>query len=174
VVQNLKHTLWITVLCSLMGCATTIDYMVVGTGTHDGNKVHAGIIEFDHKWTAMGGIMTCCWASATGTQSIYDMPPPTSVYVKWYDYDPGIYYEATVPLSEDFYDIATDLPSFFWLDPLEEETEIDPHLIIGFGETGEVVVWISNAGRDGNKTGRVLHEVGRAQAKVVEKDTPRS
>ena len=161
-------------LCSLMGCATTIDYMVVGKATPRGNEVQVGIIEFDNKWSAMGGNLTCCWGWAGGLHGIYDMPPPKSVYVKWYDYAPGIYYEATVPLSEDFYDIATDLPSFFWLDPLEEETNIRPYLIIGFGETGEVVVWISNAGRDGNKTGRVLHEVGRAQAKVVEKDTPRS
>ena len=172
--QNLKHTLWITVLCSLMGCATTIDYIVVGKATPRGNEVQVGIIEFDNKWSAMGGNLTCCWGWAGGLHGIYDMPPPKSVYVKWYDYDPGIYYEATVPLSEDFYDIATDLPTHTWVSSQKTETNIYPYLIIGFGENGEAVVWISNSPHDENIEGRVLHEVGRAQAKVVEKDTPRS
>ncbi|WP_396587068.1 DUF2931 family protein [Bermanella sp. R86510] len=170
-VQKLKQLFLSALLLNLLGCATTIDYMVVGTGTHRDNKVHAGIIEFDNKWTAIGGIMTCCWEWATGTQGIYDTPPPKSVYVKWYDYEPGIYYEATLSLSENLYELATNIPPYH---RGVEEVKSHPYLIIGFGENGEVVVWISNSARDGNKTGRVLHEVGRAQAKVVEKDTPRS
>jgi len=150
-----------------MGCATTIDYMVVGTGNHRDNKVHDGIIEFDNKWSAVGGIMTCCWEWATGTQSVYDIPPPKSVYVKWLDYDPRVYYEATVMLSDKLYDLATNLPPYY----REGETvNSHPYLIIGFGENGEVVVWISNSTRDGNIKGRVLHEVGRGQATIIQPD----
>ena len=92
------------------------------------------------------------------------------MYVKWYDYDPGIFYEATVSLSDDLYELTTNLTSYRWIYQNEEETEFDPHLIIGFGETGEVVVWISNAPHNDNIEGRVLHEVGRGQATIVEPD----
>jgi hypothetical protein len=34
-----------------------------------------------------------------------------------------------------------------------------------------VVVWLSNAATDRNKTGRVIHEVGRAKARVYEPET---
>jgi len=172
-VQKLKQLFLSALLLNLLGCATTIDYMVVGTGTHRDNKVHAGIIEFDNKWTAMGGIMTCCWEWATGGHGVYGVSPPKSVYVKWYDYEPGIYYEATLSLSEELYELATDLPGYVVIHNKRVEENPDPHLIIGFGENGEVVVWISNSASDGHIKGRVLHEVGRAQAKVVEKDTPR-
>ena len=173
-VQGLKLLILSTLLLSLMGCMKTIDYMVVGTGTHQGNKVHAGIIEFDGKWSAIGGIMTCCWEWGGGTQSIYDIPAPKSVYVKWYDYEPKRYFEATVALSDELYELATNLPTYRWISSNKEQTNIRPYLIIGFGENGEVVVWISNATDERNIEGRVLHEVGRAQATVVEKDTPRS
>jgi hypothetical protein len=173
-VQGLKLLILSTLLLSLMGCMKTIDYMVVGTGTHQGNKVHAGIIEFDGKWSAIGGIMTCCWEWGGGTQSIYDIPAPKSVYVKWYDYEPKRYFEATVALSDELYELATNLPTFEVIHNKRVEEHPDPYLIIGFGENGEVVVWISNSARDGHIKGRVLHEVGHAQAKVVEKETPRS
>ena len=155
---------------SLTGCMRTIDYMVVGTGTHEGNEIFVTKMTFDDEWSAIGGSMSCCWEWATGTQSVYNRSAPKSVYVQWYDYDPETGYEATVQLSNELYHFAKDLPTFHWVAQNEEQTKIHPYLILGFGETGEVVVWISNSATDRNKTGRVLHEVGRAQAKVLEFD----
>ncbi|WP_258872732.1 hypothetical protein [Thalassotalea euphylliae] len=39
-----------------------------------------------------------------------------------------------------------------------------PYLIVGFGEQGEVTVWISNARSEGNRKGRILVELGSGQA----------
>ena len=168
--NRIKQTLAATVITLLCGCATTIDYMLVGTGTHRDNKIYAGIIRFDEKWSAATGVMTCCWEWATGTQSVYNVTPPKHLYVKWYDYDPGIYYEANVTLSEDLYEYATNLPPFRWVSSNEIQKNVRPYLIIGFGERGEVVVWISNATDERNIEGRVLYEVGRAQATIVQPD----
>ncbi|MFV1985230.1 MAG: hypothetical protein ACC657_16905, partial [Thiohalomonadales bacterium] len=38
------------------------------------------------------------------------------------------------------------------------------YLIIGMGENGESVIWLSNAKSATNKTGRVLYVVGKAKA----------
>ena len=153
---------------SLTGCIRTIDYMVVGAGTPEGNSIFVSSILFDNTWGTPVGIVGCCWTWGPKSSGVYNKPAPKSVYVQWYDYDPETRYEATVQLSDELYHFAKDLPTFHWVAQNEEETKIYPYLILGFGETGEVVVWVSNAPHDGNISGRVLHEVGRAQAKVLE------
>lgn len=164
-----------TVICLslifvLTGCANKIGYMVVGTGTPKGNEIFVTNIIFDDSWSTIGGSMSCCWRWSTGGHGVHDRKAPKSVYVQWKDYEPEMYYEATIELSDKLYDYTTDLPTFHWIAQDEEELNIRPYLIIGFGETGEVVVWISNTSNDRNKKGRVLHEIGRGQATQVKFD----
>ena len=153
---------------SLAGCMRTIDYMVVGVGTPKGNEIFITNITFDDEWSAIGGTVSCCWSWAGGLHGVYNRSAPKSVYVQWYDYDPETRYEATIPLSNELYDLATDLPVYQVIHNKRIESNIHPYLILGFSETEEVVVWVSNAPHDENISGRVLHEVGRAQAKVLE------
>ncbi|WMO13984.1 hypothetical protein NI376_18510 [Pseudoalteromonas piscicida] len=60
------------------------------------------------------------------------------------------------------YKIAGNLPSITHYTG-ETETDVDPYIIFGFGEKGEVKMWISNAPFDGVE-GRILEEIGSAQA----------
>jgi hypothetical protein len=156
-------------LCLLLtACSDTIDYMVIGGGTHEGNEIAVREISFDNSsWGIVGGIKSCCYGQAKGMNGVYGRLAPKSVYIEWYDFDQDVRYAGTMQLSDKLYNYATDLPNFKVIHSGRVERDPDPHLIFGFGEHGEVVAWISNSARGGHIEGRVMHEVGRIQAEVL-------
>ena len=166
-VQKLRFILLVCFSLLVSACSESIDYMVIGTGTPEGNEIAISPLIFDNSWQAMGGAPTCCWGWATGGHGVHGRPAPKSVDVQWYDYDQKIRYGGTMQLSDKLYDYATDLPDFRWIVQNEKQKNTRPYLIFGFGEHGEVVAWISNAASDQNIEGRVMHEVGRIQAEVL-------
>ena len=165
--QKIRLIILTSLTILLTACSDTIDYMVVGTGTHKGNEIAISPLIFDNSWQAMGGRPTCCWGWATGAHGVYGRPAPYSAQVEWYDYDQKIRYGGTMQLSEKLYDYATDLPNYRVIHSGRVERNPHPYFIFGFGENGEVVAWISNAASDQNIEGRVMHEVGRIQAEVL-------
>lgn len=167
-VQKIRLIILSSFILLLTACSDSIDYIVVGTGTPEGNEIAISPLIFDNSWQAMGGGPTCCWGWATGGHGVYGRLAPKSVYVEWYDYDQNIRYAGTMPLSEKLYDYATDLPNYRVIHSGRVERNPHPYFIFGFGEHGEVVAWISNSARGGHIEGRVMHEVGRIQAAVVE------
>jgi len=166
-VQKLRFILLVCFSLLVSACSESIDYMVIGTGTPEGNEIAISPLIFDNSWQAMGGAPTCCWGWATGGHGVHGRPAPKSAYVQWYDYDQKVRYGGTMQLSEKLYDYATDLPNFKVIHSGRVERDPAPHLIFGFGEHGEVVAWISNSARGGHIEGRVMHEVGRIQAEVL-------
>jgi hypothetical protein len=167
-------TLFMLLLClQLTACANTllssnkiIPYMSVGSGTPKGNDIWITEFVFDDNWTAPKGAGSCCWGKASGTQGIFNRPAPKRFKITWFDYLPERHFQAEVTLSDELYDYTLNLPNYFYV-VQKEETDIEPILIVGLGKEGEVVVWISNAAGSRNISGRVMHEVGRAQATCI-------
>ncbi|WP_199609910.1 DUF2931 family protein [Flocculibacter collagenilyticus] len=165
--QRLIYILLIVTSLLSLGCKSSqpvIDYMVVGKGTPKGNDIMVGKIEFDDKWRAAGGSVSCCWTHAGGTSSLRNIPFPQKVSVVWSDLDQERIYFTDIPLNGNAGQLAINLPSYTWESSGEIETKIKPYIIVGFGENGEVKVWLSNARSERNRVGRVLHEIGSGQA----------
>ncbi|WP_199609912.1 DUF2931 family protein [Flocculibacter collagenilyticus] len=156
----------ITSLLSL-GCKSSqpvIDYMVVSASTVKGNELMVSQIKFDDQWGMPVGSLACCWQEAGAQSGVYNKPFPQKVSVVWSDLDQERIYFADIPLNGNAGLLAKNLPTFTWRSSSEEEKEIYPYIIVGFGENGEVKVWLSNAHTSRNKIGRVLHEIGSGQA----------
>jgi len=143
----------------------TLEKIVVGSGTPKGNEIMVGGIEFDDTWSATGGSRHCCWAQAGGTSTKRGVAFPKKVSVYWSDLSQRRIYFTDVMLDQmRGAKLAQKLPSYKWSSDGEIVNDPEPYIILGFGVQGEVKVWLSNAATARNKTGRVLHEIGSAQA----------
>ena len=149
-----------------VGCSSTgtIDYMVAGVGTENGNAIWGRSVVFDDEWGIPSGAIECCYAQAGGTVSVYNQKFPEKVAVEWLDKSENRIYYGEVTIDKNGYRLAKNLPAYTWVSTGEVEENIRPYLIVGMGESGEIKVWLSNARSDRNRTGRVLHELGSGQA----------
>lgn len=151
----------------LVSADQQLDYMVIGGGTKKGNKIMVRDIIFDDKWGVPMGIMACCWGKGSKSAGVHRVKAPKKLNVLWYDFAPEQAFTAQLQLSDKLYHYATNLPPYYIASTGEKVENKGPYLIIAFGETGEVVVWISNANTEKNTTGRIMYEIGRAQATVI-------
>ena len=149
-----------------VGCSSTgtIDYMVAGVGTENGNAIWGRSVVFDDEWGSPSGAIECCYAQAGGTVNVYNQKFPEKVAVEWLDKSENRIYYGEVTIDKNGYRLAKNLPAYTWVSTGEVEENIRPYLIVGMGESGEIKVWLSNARSDRNRTGRVLHELGSGQA----------
>ncbi|BBW90031.1 hypothetical protein PS1M3_01180 [Pseudoalteromonas sp. PS1M3] len=149
-----------------VGCSSTgtIDYMVAGVGTENGNAIWGRSVVFDDEWGIPSGAIECCYAQAGGTVNVYNQKFPEKVAVEWLDKSENRIYYGEVTIDKNGYRLAKNLPAYTWVSTGEVEENIRPYLIVGMGESGEIKVWLSNARSDRNRTGRVLHELGSGQA----------
>ena len=149
-----------------VGCSSTgtIDYMVAGVGTENGNAIWGRSVVFDDEWGIPSGAIECCYAQAGGTVNVYNQKFPEKVAVEWLDKSENRIYFGEVTIDKNGYRLAKNLPAYTWVSTGEVEENIRPYLIVGMGESGEIKVWLSNARSDRNRTGRVLHELGSGQA----------
>ena len=165
--QKITQLLIICLLISVSACSSTsknIAKITVGKGTVRGNEIMISQIKFDDQWKAPGGSAECCWQQAGGTMTKRNVPFPKKVSVVWSDLSQRRIYFTDVALDykkgEEF---AQNVPPFYYHTG-EAEMNLHPYIIVGFGENGEVKVWVSNvAYRD--YEGRVIHEIGTGQAK---------
>jgi hypothetical protein len=108
---------------------------------------YPGILSFD--WKRVGQL----------TVLAPPYPPfPNEVFVRWFNYKQQRFYEATVPLKENAFQIYRDLP----------KPQYGRKLIVtGVLPDGQAVVWVANA-----KVARfgTWIEVGRMQGRQVEGD----
>ena len=88
---------------------------------------------------------------------------PHKVDVEWRDYKQAKLYRASFKVQrKKAYHIIDELtPVTFASGRVDDD--VNPFIIFGFGEKGEVKMWISNAPFDGVE-GRILEEIGSAQA----------
>ncbi|KAF7771396.1 hypothetical protein PCIT_a3965 [Pseudoalteromonas citrea] len=72
----------------LSGCSVlsgNIDYMLVGSGTVQGNEITVSELKFDDAWGGAPGRLGCCPLSAGKRSSIRDIPFPKKLSVTWTD-----------------------------------------------------------------------------------------
>ncbi|TMP75730.1 hypothetical protein CWB73_21770, partial [Pseudoalteromonas phenolica] len=88
---------------------------------------------------------------------------PHKVDVEWRDYKQAKLYRASFKVQrKKAYHIIDELtPVTFASGRVDDD--VNPFIIFGFGEGGEVKMWISNSAFAGVK-GRILEEIGSAQA----------
>ncbi|WP_199609911.1 DUF2931 family protein [Flocculibacter collagenilyticus] len=165
--QRLAFLLLIITSLQSLGCKSSqpvIDYMVVSASTVKGNELMVSQIKFDDQWGMPVGSLACCWQEAGASSGVYDKPFPQKVSVVWSDLDQERIYFTDVKLASNSGQLAINLPNYTWESSGKVEKKIKPYIIVGFGEHGEVKVWLSNAHSNRNKIGRVLHEIGSGQA----------
>jgi len=156
--------LFLNISCSVKANSKKIiPELVVGTGTDRDNKSWVFEFKFDDDWHSSKGIMSCCWGRGGG-QTHDNVVAPKKLNVSWFDFEPERNFRAEITLSDRLYGYTQNLPPYYLVGQKREVTDITPKLIVGLGSSGEVVVWISNSSYSRNKTGRVMHEVGRGQA----------
>ncbi|MFK3858853.1 DUF2931 domain-containing protein [Pseudoalteromonas rhizosphaerae] len=160
----IKLLITLTFTLFVMGCSSTgtIDYMVAGVGTENGNAIWGRSVVFDDEWGIPSGAIGCCYGETRATVSVYDQKFPEKVAVEWLDKSENRIYFGEVAIDKKGYKLAKSLP-YFTLSTGEVFKEIKPYLIVGMGESGEIKVWVSNTPSAGF-TGRVLHELASGQA----------
>ncbi|MBB1369109.1 DUF2931 domain-containing protein [Pseudoalteromonas sp. SR44-5] len=160
----IKLLITLTFTLFVMGCSSTgtIDYMVAGVGTENGNAIWGRSVVFDDEWGIPSGAIGCCYGETRATVSVYDQKFPEKVAVEWLDKSENRIYFGEVAIDKKGYKLAKSLP-YFTLSTGEVFKEIKPYLIVGMGESGEIKVWLSNT-RSAGFTGRVLHELASGQA----------
>ncbi|WP_147302735.1 DUF2931 domain-containing protein [Thalassotalea euphylliae] len=120
---------------------------------------------FDEKWKVPVGSLGCCWKESGAQSGAWDKLFPKKVAVQWHDESQSRLYSAEVKIDHKRgEEIARNLPPYTVISSGRIEKQPKPKLIVGFGENGEVTVWISNASSEMNKTGRILVELGSGQA----------
>jgi hypothetical protein len=107
-----------------------------------------------------GGILGQDWQRVSGLVVLAPPHPPFphQIFVRWFNYKQQRFYEATVPLKENAFQIYRDLP----------KPQYGRKLIVtGVLPDGQAVVWVANA-----KVARfgTWIEVGRMQGRQVEGD----
>ena len=162
----IKSLITLALTLFVIGCSSTgtIDYMVAGVGTKNGNAIWGRSIVFDDEWGIPSGAIECCYSQAGGTVSVYNQKFPEKVAVEWLDKSENRIYFGEVAIDKNGYRLAKDLPRYTVVSTGRKAKEIIPYLIIGMSETGEIKVWLSNAPSGRNRVDRVLHELGSRQA----------
>ncbi|KJY85842.1 hypothetical protein CWB89_03530 [Pseudoalteromonas piscicida] len=119
---------------------------------------------FDDRFSPPAGAIGCCWGNAQKVGVFWGAEIPHKVQAEWWDYKQGRHYRAVFMVQRDkAYKIAGNLPSVTYYTG-KTETDVDPYIIFGFGEKGEVKMWISNSQFASGVKGRILEEIGSAQA----------
>ncbi|MDH4274722.1 MAG: DUF2931 family protein [Gammaproteobacteria bacterium] len=141
-----------------------LHYFSIGYSTPEGNKIWIRKAEFDRRYTRPGGNLACCWEEEGASSGIFNESLPKHVYIEWIDLGDQLLYTADVDLVADVQKRAKEMTEV-------RDTESGFHekgniiIIVGMGEHGEVIVWLSNYPYSGGTiTGRVLDVVGKAQA----------
>ena len=155
------------VLVALTNCAMIdnrpFKVYTVGYSTPEGNDIWIDGAEMDGRWGSPGGGLACCWEMARSLSGVFDRPMPKQVQISWLERSTLTRYRATVTIDENAGKIARNLPGYTYISS-GEKSKSDLALIIGMAPGGAVTIWISNAMTFTNKTGRVIHVVGQAQA----------
>ncbi|MEQ3529199.1 hypothetical protein [Pseudoalteromonas sp. XMcav11-Q] len=148
-------------LCSCSS-STELDKLRIGVSSYENSDLMVRLV-FDDKFSPPAGSIGCCWGNANANSTFWGAEIPHKVKAQWWDYKQGRHYNAEFSVQRDkAYKIAKNLPSItFHTGEIKEE--LVPQIIFGFGEKGEVKMWISNAPFDGVE-GRILEEIGSAQA----------
>ncbi|KJY85845.1 hypothetical protein CWB89_03515 [Pseudoalteromonas piscicida] len=160
------NKLYIILLLVILLCScssrTELEKLNIGISAYEKSDLMVKLI-FDDRLSPPAGAIGCCWGNAQKNGSFWGAEIPHKVKAQWWDYKQGKHYRATLSVQRDkAYKIAGNLSSITHYTG-ETETDLEPYIIFGFGEKGEVKMWISNAPFDGVE-GRILEEIGSAQA----------
>lgn len=151
----------VMLLCSCSS-HTELEKLNIGISSYEKSDLMVKLI-FDEQFSPPAGAVSGGWGNAVGSGTFWGAEIPHKVTAEWWDYKQGKHYRATLSVQRDkAYKIAGNLPSITHYTG-ETETDVEPYIIFGFGEKGEVKMWISNAPFDGVE-GRILEEIGSAQA----------
>ncbi|MCO7200968.1 hypothetical protein [Pseudoalteromonas sp. OANN1] len=160
---NRLYTVLVAVIL-LCSCSshTELEKLNIAISAYEKSDLMVKLI-FDDRFSPPAGSIGCCWGNANANSTFWGAEIPHKVEAQWWDYKQGKHYRATLSVQRDkAYKIAGNLPSITHYTG-ETETDLEPYIIFGFGEKGEVKMWISNAPFDGVE-GRILEEIGSAQA----------
>ncbi len=160
---NKLYTVLLAVIL-LCSCSshTELEKLNIAISAYEKSDLMVKLI-FDDRFSPPAGSIGCCWGNANANSTFWGAEIPHKVKAQWWDYKQGKHYRATLSVQRDkAYKIAGNLPSITHYTG-ETETDVEPYIIFGFGEKGEVKMWISNAPFDGVE-GRILEEIGSAQA----------
>ncbi|KJY85841.1 DUF2931 domain-containing protein [Pseudoalteromonas piscicida] len=156
--------LFMIVILALAGCRTnqTIEQLDIGISAYENSDLMVKIV-FDDKFSPPAGAIGCCWGNAQKKGSFWGAEIPHKVDVEWRDYKQAKLYRASFKVQrKKAYHIIDELtPVTFASGRVDDD--VNPFIIFGFGEGGEVKMWISNSAFAGVK-GRILEEIGSAQA----------
>ncbi|WP_010606479.1 DUF2931 family protein [Pseudoalteromonas maricaloris] len=160
------NKLYIILLLVILLCScsshTELEKLHIGISSYEKSDLMVKLI-FDEQFSPPAGAVGGGWGNAAGSGTFWGAEIPHKVKAQWWDYKQGKHYRATLSVQRDkAYKIAGNLPSITHYTG-ETETDLEPYIIFGFGEKGEVKMWISNAPFDGVE-GRILEEIGSAQA----------
>ncbi|WP_258872734.1 DUF2931 domain-containing protein [Thalassotalea euphylliae] len=151
----------------LIACTANqpIKYMVIGSSTVKGNELMVRPLVFDDSWRKPVGNLGCCWQEAGALSGAWGKYFPKKVAVQWHDESQSRLYSTEVKIDHVRGEkIARNLPTYTIVSLDEIKKNVKPYLIVGFGEQGEVTVWISNAPSEMNISGRILVALGSGQA----------
>ncbi|ATD05974.1 hypothetical protein SIO17_03055 [Pseudoalteromonas piscicida] len=160
---NRLYTVLVAVIL-LCSCSshTELEKLNIAISAYEKSDLMVKLI-FDDRFSPPAGSIGCCWGNANANSTFWGAEIPHKVEAQWWDYKQGKHYRATLSVQRDkAYKIAGNLPSITHYTG-ETEADLEPYIIFGFGEKGEVKMWISNAPFDGVE-GRILEEIGSAQA----------
>ncbi|MBB1344383.1 DUF2931 domain-containing protein, partial [Pseudoalteromonas sp. SG41-2] len=110
----IKLLITLTFTLFVMGCSSTgtIDYMVAGVGTENGNAIWGRSVVFDDEWGIPSGAIGCCYGETRATVSVYDQKFPEKVAVEWLDKSENRIYFGEVAIDKKGYKLAKSLPYF--------------------------------------------------------------
>ncbi|MEZ7207721.1 hypothetical protein [Pseudoalteromonas sp. DY56-GL79] len=151
-------------LILLCSCSshTELAQLDIGISAYENSDLMVKIV-FDDKFSPPAGAIGCCWGNAQKKGSFWGAEIPHKVDVEWRDYKQAKLYRASFKVQrKKAYHIIDELtPVTFASGRVDDD--VNPFIIFGFGEKGEVKMWISNSAFAGVK-GRILEEIGSAQA----------
>ncbi|KAF7774669.1 hypothetical protein PCIT_a4539 [Pseudoalteromonas citrea] len=150
----------------LTGCSVlsgNIDYMLVGSGTVQGNELWVTKMTFDDRWGMPPGSLGCCPLSAGKRSSISDIPFPKKLSVTWTDISQNRIYFGEVAIdSKKGTAFTKNMPPYTYNNG-EQNMDPNPYLMVEFGENGEIGVWVASAAYP-DYIDRVITQVGAGQA----------
>ncbi len=141
------------------------DSYTLGFSTPKGNTIWVYKVNLDEVGGVPVGGLGCCWKQARATTTMFKNKLPKKISIKWLDRSEERIYSGTVILDSDINKKAMGLPEYTWISDQKKGRGI--YLIIGMGEDGKIVIWLSNISRETNISGRVLYVVGSTQSTYI-------
>lgn len=149
------------------------DSYTLGFSTPKGNTIWVYKVNLDEVGGVPVGGLGCCWKQARATTTMFKNKLPKKISIKWLDRSEERIYSGTVILDSNINEKAAMLPGYT-VTSTNRKVQGNIYLIVGMKEKGTVTIWLSNARGSRNKTGYVIHEVGKSKAPFVVWTAPKN